>query len=107
LSHFAHKEAQTITLFFGSVLLKHCRHFDYWKQPLNMHMRICYLDACWFHVLYCSDYPPLFRLDPVTTAIWLVSFGLIILSILHWTMVYFSSVHNNLDSLWQKFLYSL
>jgi hypothetical protein len=30
--------------------------------------------------------PQLFRLDPVTTAVWLVSFGLIILSILHLTM---------------------
>jgi hypothetical protein len=32
-------------------------------------------------------------LDPVTTAIWLVSLGLIILSILHRTMAYVSSVH--------------
>jgi hypothetical protein len=41
-------------------------------------------------------------LDPVATAIWLVSYGLIILSILRRTMAYASSVHNNLDSLWQK-----
>jgi hypothetical protein len=33
-----------ITLLFGSILLKHGRHFDYWKQPLNMRMRVCYLD---------------------------------------------------------------
>jgi hypothetical protein len=45
----------------------------------------------------------LFRLSqiiyPVTAAVWLVSFGLIILSILHQTIAYASSVHNNLDSL--------
>jgi hypothetical protein len=32
------------TSFFGSTLLKHCRHFDYWNQPLNLGMRACYLD---------------------------------------------------------------
>jgi hypothetical protein len=42
-------------------------------------------------VLYLLDYHQLFRLDPVTTAIWLVSFGLLILSILHQTMAYASS----------------
>jgi hypothetical protein len=45
----------------------------------------------------------LFRLDPVTTAVWLVSFGLIILSILHRIMSYASSIHSNIDPLWQKF----
>jgi hypothetical protein len=34
-----------ITLFFGSMLLKHGRHIDYWNQPLNMRMRVCYLDS--------------------------------------------------------------
>jgi hypothetical protein len=29
----------------ASTLLKHGRHFDYWNQPLNMCMRICYLDC--------------------------------------------------------------
>jgi hypothetical protein len=29
----------------GSTLLKHGRHFDYWNEPLNMRMRICYLDC--------------------------------------------------------------
>jgi uncharacterized membrane protein len=24
--------------------LKHGRHFDYWNQPLNMCMHVCYLD---------------------------------------------------------------
>jgi hypothetical protein len=41
---------------------------------------------------------PFICLDPVTTTIWLVSFDLIILSILHRTMGYVSSVHDNLDS---------
>jgi hypothetical protein len=45
----------------------------------------------------------LFCLDPVTTAVWLVFFDLIILSTLHWAMAYSSSVHNNLDSLWVIF----
>jgi hypothetical protein len=50
-------------------------------------------------IVDCIHYPHLFHLDPVTTAIWLVSFGLIILSILRRTMAYASSVHNNLESL--------
>jgi hypothetical protein len=33
------------TRLFGSTLLKHGRHFDYWNQPLNMCTRICYLDC--------------------------------------------------------------
>jgi hypothetical protein len=32
-------------LLFGSTNLKHGRHFDYWNQPLNMCMHICYLDC--------------------------------------------------------------
>jgi hypothetical protein len=32
-------------LLFGSTLLKHGRQFDYWYQPLNMRMRVCYLDC--------------------------------------------------------------
>jgi hypothetical protein len=40
-----------------------------------------------------------FLLDPVTIEIWLVFFDLIILSILHRTMAYAPSIHNNLDSL--------
>jgi hypothetical protein len=31
------------TLLFGSTPLKHGHHFDYSNQPLNMHMRVCYL----------------------------------------------------------------
>jgi hypothetical protein len=33
------------TLIFGSIFLKHCRHFNYWNQPLNTCMRVCYLDC--------------------------------------------------------------
>jgi hypothetical protein len=33
------------TLLFGSIYLKHGRHFDYWHQPLNMRMRVRYLDS--------------------------------------------------------------
>jgi hypothetical protein len=33
------------TLLFGSTLLKHCRHFDYCNQPLNMRISLCYLDG--------------------------------------------------------------
>jgi hypothetical protein len=32
------------TLLFCTTLLKHGRHFDYWKQPPNMRIRVCYLD---------------------------------------------------------------
>jgi hypothetical protein len=44
------------------------------------------------------EHPLLFRLDPVTTAIWLVSFCLINLSILRRTIASVSSIHNNPDS---------
>jgi hypothetical protein len=40
------------TLLFGGKLLIHGRHSDYWNQPLNMHMRVCYLD-CHEAGLYC------------------------------------------------------
>jgi hypothetical protein len=43
LSPFAHKKIAQQTLHFGSILLKHGRHFDYWNQLLNMRMRVCYL----------------------------------------------------------------
>jgi hypothetical protein len=58
------------------------------------------------YILYCLDYPHLFRLDAVTFASWLVSFDLII-STLRRTMAYASSFRNNVDSLWLKFWYYL
>jgi hypothetical protein len=43
------------TLLFGSTL-KHGGHFDYWDQPLNMHMHVCYLRLQWsWTVLLPSD----------------------------------------------------
>jgi hypothetical protein len=30
-------------VFFGRGLLKYGRHVDYWNQPLNMRIRVCYL----------------------------------------------------------------
>jgi hypothetical protein len=48
------------TLLFGSTLLKHGRHFDYWNQPLNLRMRICYLDChetglCCYSVIHIEN----------------------------------------------------
>jgi hypothetical protein len=51
------------------------------------------------HVLHCSDYPLVFGLEPVTIAIWLVSFDLSVLGILLRTVAFGASVRNNLDSL--------
>jgi hypothetical protein len=33
------------TLLFGNILPTHSHHSAYWNQPLNMHMRVCYLDC--------------------------------------------------------------
>jgi hypothetical protein len=64
-------------------------------------------NALWTHALYCSDNLHLFRLDPVVTAVWHVSFDLFNFEHLCQTMGYASSIPNNLGSLWLKFLYSL
>jgi hypothetical protein len=45
LSSFAHTKKHNRTLLFGSTLLKHDCHFDYWIQSLNMRLRVCYLDC--------------------------------------------------------------
>jgi hypothetical protein len=37
------QKTHSITQLLSSTLLKHGRHFDYWNQPLNMRMRVCYL----------------------------------------------------------------
>jgi hypothetical protein len=39
------KNTHNWMLLFDSTLLKHGRHFDYWNQPLNMRIRVCYLDC--------------------------------------------------------------
>jgi hypothetical protein len=48
LSPFALKTHNRV-LLFGNILLKHGPHFYsyYWNQPLNMCMRVCYLDCHW------------------------------------------------------------
>jgi hypothetical protein len=48
------------TLLFDSTILKHGRHFDYWNQPLNMRMSVCYLDCheagrCCYLVMYIQN----------------------------------------------------
>jgi hypothetical protein len=49
------------TLLFGITHLKHGRHFDYWKQTLNMRMRVCFLDyreggLCCYLVIHIKTY---------------------------------------------------
>jgi hypothetical protein len=39
------QKRNNITLLFGSINLKHGRHFDSWNQPLTMRMCVCYLDC--------------------------------------------------------------
>jgi hypothetical protein len=50
---------------------------------------------------------PIILLGSRKYCFWLIYFGLIILSILQRTMVYSSSLHNNLNSLWQRNFYIL
>jgi hypothetical protein len=45
IESFCSQETHNRTLLFSNPLLKHSRHFDYWNQPLNLHMCICYLDC--------------------------------------------------------------
>jgi hypothetical protein len=47
--HPSHLILLSTTLLFGSTLLKHGRHFDYWNQTLNM--RVCW--NCHEAGLYC------------------------------------------------------
>jgi hypothetical protein len=51
IEFFCLREMHNRILFFGIILLKHGRHFYYWNQPLNMLMRVCYLD--WHEVGLC------------------------------------------------------
>jgi hypothetical protein len=55
-------------------------------------------NACRLHVLYCSHYPHLFVLDPVTIAIWLASFDLTVPSVPLRSIAYVSPICNKLDS---------
>jgi hypothetical protein len=48
------------TPLFDSTLFKHGRHFGYWKQLLNMHICVCYLDChevglCCYLVIYIEN----------------------------------------------------
>jgi hypothetical protein len=48
------------TPLFGNISLKHGRHFDYWNQPLNTRMRVCYLycleaGLCWYLVIHTEN----------------------------------------------------
>jgi hypothetical protein len=39
------KKRHNRTLLFGNTILKHGRQFDYWYHPLDIRMRVCYLDC--------------------------------------------------------------
>jgi hypothetical protein len=43
IGSFCSQKTLNGTLLFGSTHFKHGRHFDYWNQPLNMRMCVCYL----------------------------------------------------------------
>jgi hypothetical protein len=63
------------TLLFGSTILKHGRHFDYWNQPLNMRQRVCCLDfhvagLCCYLVMHIEDL--LRPLQPFYFHLWLI-----------------------------------
>jgi hypothetical protein len=45
---------------YNSILLQHGRHLDYWNQPLNMRMHLCYLDCheagpCFYLVIHIEN----------------------------------------------------
>jgi hypothetical protein len=71
LSPFVHKKkTHNRTLLFVSIL-KHRRHFNYWNQPLNMRMRVFYLDCheaglCCYLVIHigvhCSCFTSIYAL---------------------------------------------
>jgi hypothetical protein len=50
---FCRQKAHKRTLLFGSAVLKHGCHFDYWNQPLNKRMRVCYLDCHEAALCFC------------------------------------------------------
>jgi hypothetical protein len=43
IESFLPQKTHNRALLFGSTLHKHSRYFNYWNQPLNMRMRVCYL----------------------------------------------------------------
>jgi hypothetical protein len=61
------KKTLNRALFFGSIPLKHSRQFDYRNRPLNMCMRVCYLDRheaglCCYLVIHIENLLRLIRL---------------------------------------------
>jgi hypothetical protein len=52
IESFCSQKTHKRTLLFCGKFLKHGRHSDYWNQPLNMRMHVCYLD-CHEARLYC------------------------------------------------------
>jgi hypothetical protein len=45
IASFRPRNSRYRSFLFGSKLCKHGCHFDYWNQPLNMSMHVCYLDC--------------------------------------------------------------
>jgi hypothetical protein len=57
IQSFCPQKTHKRTLISGSILLKHGRHIDYRNQPMNMLMRVCYLDChkvglCYYLVIH-------------------------------------------------------
>jgi uncharacterized membrane protein len=44
IESFCPQKMHNKTMFINSTV-KHGHHFDYWNLPLNMRMRICYLEC--------------------------------------------------------------
>jgi hypothetical protein len=60
IESFCPQKTHNRMLFLDSTLLKHSCRFDYWNQPLNVHMHICYLDSheaglCCYRVIHIED----------------------------------------------------
>jgi hypothetical protein len=94
IESFCLQRTHNRTLLFGSTLLKHGLHFDYWNQPLNMCMRIWHLDChedglCCYLVIHIENLlRPLqlfyFHLWPIYSLSFILSFR-----------VFTHSVHTN------------
>jgi hypothetical protein len=71
---FYSQKTHNRTLFFRSTL-KYGRHFDYWNQPLNTGMRVCYLDSheaglCYHLVIHIENI--CLPLQPFYFYLWLI-----------------------------------
>jgi hypothetical protein len=59
IESFCPQKTHSRTLFFGSILSS-SHHYDYWNQPLKMHMHVCYLHyheagLCCYLVLHTEN----------------------------------------------------